>query len=152
MGPIVEGDKKKNHKITKLTKEKKVLEKDIKDKDALITYLQTKVTNLKKKRKGKAGSRKHEANTDVIAAIDAYVKGILFRTVKFAQVGHELQSVTKVVWDEIKGKKKLEVGANPMTLTDFTEIYDSSILKSLSDCCQYIQTRCQDACEGTFWA
>ena len=135
-----------------MTKEKKVLEKDIKDKDALITYLQTKVTNLEKKRKCKAGSRKHEANTDVIAAIDTYVKGILFRTVKFAQVGRELQSVTKVAWDGIKGKKKLELGANPMTLTHFAEIYDSSILKSLSDRCQYIQTRCQDASKGTFWA
>ena len=82
---IVEGDKKKNHKITELTKEKKVLEKNTKDKDALITYLQTKVTNLEKKRKGKAGSRKHEVNTDVIAAIDTCVKGILFQTVKFAQ-------------------------------------------------------------------
>ena len=134
--------------IVKLQNEKKELQTMIKAKETEIGGLTAK---LAKKRKSKAGSRRDEQSDDVREAVKAFIKGVLFRTVKFAQPGAELQAATTNVWNGIKGKLKLDEGPNPLSQADFVEIYDSYVLTVLSDCRQYAQTRGEVAAKGTIW-
>ena len=113
-----------------------------------VANLQEQINKMRKKR-GRKGTvnRKSEQSEDVKDAIDEYVKGVLFRTVKFAQ-SHEsdqLMNATKLVWHGIKDKKKLEVGDSPLTDDDFCEIYESHVGTALSLRRQYVQTQTQKA-------
>lgn len=115
-----------------------------------VANLQEQLNKMRKKRGRKgAVNRKSEQSEDVKDAIDEYVKGVLFRTVKFAQSGNQLTSATKLVWHGIKDKKKLEVGDSPLTDEDFCEIYESHVGTALSLRRQYVQTQTQKAAEGT---
>ena len=51
----------------------------------------------------------------------------------------------------VKAKLKLDEGPNPISQTDFVEIYDSYLLTVLSECHQYAQTRGEVAAKGTIW-
>ena len=77
------------------------------------------------------------------------MKGVLFRTVKFAQTGDQLTKACKLVWNGIKDKKKLELGDNALTEDDFCEIYEPFVATCLSLRRQYVQTQTQKAAEGT---
>ena len=133
--------------IVKLQQEKKALQTRIKDKDREIGLVAAKLA--KKRSKSKPGSRKDEQSDDVKEAVKAFIKGVLFRTVKFAQPGTELKAATTTVWNGIKDKLKLDEGPNPISEADFVEIYDSYVLTVLSDCRQYAQTRGEVAAKGT---
>ena len=74
-------------------------------------------------------------------AIKDFVKGNLFRTIKFAAPGDELTSATNKVWAGIKDKKRLDKGPNKLTQNDFVEICDSVVSGALSDQRQCVQTR-----------
>ena len=99
-------------------------------------------------------ARKDERNTDVMEAIKAYIKEVLFRTTKFAQHGSELTRATVKVWEGIKDKLGLESGNDDddddgLDDKEFCEIYEGYVLECLSDRRQYVQTRCGAVCKGT---
>ena len=135
--------------IVKLQQEKKTLQGLIKDKEKEIGEFAAKLE--KKRGKSKPGSRKDEQSDDVKESVRAFIKGVLFRTVKFAQPGRELKAATITVWNGIKDKLKLDEGPNPISQANFVEIYDSYVLTVLSDCRQYAQTRGEVAAKGAIW-
>lgn len=141
--------KKKRDQNTILVGEVAAQKKRLAQKDGLIAKLEEKIRELKSKRKGKKANRSDEQKDDVKIAVKAYIKIVLFRTVKFAQPGKELQTATIQVWDGIKGDMKLEEGPHPITKDDFVDIYDSYVLTVLSEKRQYIQTRTMEASHGT---
>ena len=93
-------------------------------------------------------NRKAEQKQDVKTAVRDFVKGNLFRTIKFAASGDELTSATKKVWAGIKGKNRLEKGPNKLTEEEFVEIYDSFVSAILSEQRQYVQTRTSQCVKG----
>ena len=95
-------------------------------------------------KKGKTAAKFMQAE-DVNNAIDAHVKDHLFRIVKFAQPGKELNSATQMVWLAIKDKLKLETGPKKLDLAEFTEIYSSHVSTAISDRRQCAQSRSQAA-------
>lgn len=133
-----------------LTEENSKLVEENKNLRVEVAHLREQINKMKKKR-GRKGvaCRKSEQNEDVKEAINEYVKGVLFRTVKFAQSGDQLTKASKLVWKGIKDKKKLEIGENALTEDDFCEIYDSFVATCLSLRRQYVQTQTQKAAEGT---
>lgn len=135
--------------LVKLKADKKELQLLVKDKDKTIGDVTAKLE--KKRSKAKPGSRKDEQNDDVKDSVKDFVKRVLFRTVKFAQPGPELKAATLSVWKGVKDAHQLDQGPNPLTQSDFMEIYDSWVLSCLSDCRQYAQTRGEVAAKGTIW-
>jgi len=121
--------------------------KDLKKQVAVLKELgeerEDRIEELLKSIRGKKGkqSRKAEQKQDVKGAIKDYVKTILFRTIKFAGPGDELNLATKKVWAGIKDKKRLDKGPNKLAEKDFVEIYESAVSGALSDQRQYVQTR-----------
>ncbi len=122
-----------------------------------LTNTNTKLSNElegmanQKGRRGKKGPSqvKQEQKADVVAKIKDYTKDVLFRTVKFAVPGKQLDAATKTVWNAIKDNLQLDKGPKPLTLKEFTEIYESVVLSELSSRRQYVQTRCKLAATGT---
>ena len=125
-----------------------VVEKEngFKDREEQIASLHREIENLKSKRSSKFG-RKIDQKKDVNKTVDKYVKAVLFRNTKFAQPGEnslddsELRTATEKVWHGIKARQRLDRGPEKLTMEDFIEIYESQVLKSLSDCRQYVQSR-----------
>lgn len=143
-----------NAKVSSLTQENKKLAgnstklaKDVQNLEA-----QAKSATKQKKKAGQKASRKDEQADDVVDAVEEYVKLVLFRTIKFALPGKQLERATTQVWEGIKDKLQLDKGPDPMTVTDFVDIYESVVLSSLSDRRQYMQTRCKLAAQGTKFA
>lgn len=146
---------KQHNDNEQIKKDNRILQQDNINKNKEIDRLEQieKAHNklLKKKsksKKGKGDSREDEANEDVKSGIQAFVKDILFRTVKFAVPGDTLNAAAVQVWNAIKDNMKLDVGPNAITLEDFTEIYGATILRELSQRRQYCQTRCKLAADG----
>ena len=108
----------------------------------------------KKRGKGKKGqtSRAAEQKDDVKQAIKVFVKDVLFRTVKFAQLGDQLTNATKLVWDGIKDNLQLESGPSALKVDGFCDIYESCVLAELSSRRQYAQSRCRDPATGKKFA
>lgn len=131
------------------------VEKDegFEDRDKRIAALHEEIRKLKSKRSSKFG-RKADQKTDVNKTVDKYIKQVLFRNTKFAQPGShimddsELKVATKKVWEGIKGRQRLDKGPDALSEDDFIEIYGSQVLKTLSDCRQYIQSRCAVCIKG----
>ena len=143
LGKLPAENKELTAENAKLLEENKVLRSEVVD-------LRDKFNKMKKKR-GRKGvpNRKSEQNEDVKEAITEYVKGVLFRTVKFAQTGDQLTKACKLVWNGIKDKKKLELGDDALTEDDFCKIYEPFVATCLSLRRQYVQTQTQKAAEGT---
>lgn len=137
--------------VKKLTAENAQLTQDLQASLDLQAEAAAHYNSKRVRAKAKKGptKRKDEQKEDVSAAIAEYVKLVLFRTIKFALPGNQLEAVMKLVWDGIKDRFSLDKGPNPMDLDDFTEIYESQVLTSLSNRRQYHQTRCQKAAQGT---
>ena len=129
----------------KLGKEVTTLTEHVSDRDDIIAELKK---GSKSRKSATTNNRKDEQKDDVVAEIFTFVKEVLFRNTKFARPGPELKRATKGVWEGIKEKLKLEEGADPLDLANFTEIYDSCVLSALSGRRQYTQTRCLEACKG----
>ena len=146
----------KNYKVNldQLVKDNKKLSKENTTLNVHVGHLDALIEEMKQERGSKSrksstsNNRKDEQKEDVEKAIIEFVKNVLFRTTKFARPGPELARATKAVWEGIKDKLKLEVGASPLDLANFTEIYDSCVLSALSGRRQYIQTRCLEAAKG----
>ena len=143
LGELPAKNQRLTHENGKLLDENKVLRSE-------LATLREKLSRMSKRR-GRKGvpNRKSEQNDDVKEAITDYVKGVLFRTVKFAQSGDQLTKACKLVWEGIKDKKKLEIGDDSLTEEDFCEIYESVVGTCLSLRRQYVQTQTQKAAEGT---
>ena len=127
--------------------EKKDLQRQISERDAQISELKDERTGKNRKGGGRKG-RKSEQKDDVKDMIKAYVKDVLFRTVKFAQPGTELYEATQKVWLGIKDKNKLDRGPDALDMDNFIEIYESEVLTQLSGSRQYTQTRAHAAAKG----
>ena len=126
----------KDKKIQDLNKEVTTLTENGDEREARIQELLEQIRSKKGKK-----NRRLEQKQDVKTAIKDFVKGNLFRTIKFAAPGDELTSATLKVWAGIKGKNRLEKGPNKLTQKDFVEIYDPVVSTALSDQRQYVQTR-----------
>ena len=120
----------------------------IKARDKLVKDLQSKILSLRAASGGgrRKKSRKDEQNDDTKVFIKTFVLEVVFRTVKFA--GDALPEVCEMVWNGIKDKNKLEEGANPLDLQEFTDIYDSWVLHCLSKRRQYATVRAGKAAFG----
>jgi len=138
--------------IKSLKEQVEVLIRTKTEDDEQIKALMAEIKKLKGNKKG--STRKFEQKDDVKKAIDKFVRAVLFRNVKFAQVGNtsleesELNTATKMVWRGIKDERMLDQGPNKLTEDDFVEIYDTQVLASLSEARQYIQTRTFAVCYG----
>lgn len=141
---IVKLEQKRNEDEAKI----KTQATSIKSRDKLIKELQAKILSLRASRRGsrKKNSRKDEQNDDTKGHIKTCVLEVIFRTVKFA--GDALPEVCEMVWNCIKDKNKLEEGANPLDLQEFTDIYDSWVLHCLSKRRQYATVRAGKAAFG----
>lgn len=120
--------------------------------DELVT-LNDRITELedenKQLRKGSNKDVRQEQAEDVNNAIKRFMKDVIFRNMKFAEKGEELDGVTKRVWVGIKDRKKLDQGPNALDEEQFVRIYSSAVQKEFSDRRQYSQSRGFDAVKGT---
>ena len=124
----------------------KKLDDDFKDLEAEFLELQQDYDDLKSRSAKKGtGRKKSEAKKDIIDAIHHHVREITFRTVKFAQPGNEITTVTKRVWHEIREKQNLTHPSTGLNEAKFVEIYGSVVQSELSLARQYVQTRGQTA-------
>ena len=124
----------------------KKLQDDFQDLEAEFTELQQDYDDLKSRSAKKGtGRKKSEAKKDIIDAIHHHVREITFRTVKFAQPGKEIATVTKRIWHEIKEKQNLNNPSTGLNEAKFVEIYGSVVQSELSLARQYVQTRGQNA-------
>ena len=134
----------KDKKIQDLNKEVTTLTENGEEREARIQELLESIRGKKGKK-----NRKAEQKQDVKTAVRDFVKGNLFRTIKFAAPGDELTSATKKVWAGIKGKNRLDKkGPNKLTEEEFVEIYDSFVSTILSEQRQYVQTRTSQCVKG----
>jgi hypothetical protein len=125
------------------------LQKALAYKAEALDYASTTTLKVRGKPKKLVAGLKSDLNLDVQAAIKEHVKLVLFRTIKFAQPGPQLDAVVAMVWEAIKDTKQLEKGTKPMTLEQFGLVYGGVILTELSGRRQYHQTRCRNAAYGT---
>ncbi len=132
--------------LKRLQENEKKWGQDMDKKAAQIADLEAQL----KKKGGKASkSRKDEQKEDVVKALREYVKDVLFRNVKFAPPDDQLKAACGMVWAGLKGKMRLDQGPNKLDEEEFAAIYDSAVLKALSDRRQYVQTRCETAAKST---
>jgi hypothetical protein len=148
------GTMAKDSKTTSIKKaELQRLRKKLAEQEKAIEDMKMKASAKKKRmKKGGKNNRSDEQATDVQDAIKEYVKDVLFRNVKFAQLeNNELEKATIKVWNGIKEHLKLEEGTSPLNQADFVEIYDTCVLTNLSVRRQYTQTRGHSAAKGTYF-
>ena len=109
---------------------------------------------LKKKlqRLAKGKSAKNAAKilqaTDVLQKIEVFARGLLFRTVKFAQTAKALTRATEMTWNGIKDELKLESPPKKLDFKKFDEIYSCAVTKCISKERQCLQSRGQGAAAG----
>jgi hypothetical protein len=145
--------KTKDERIKHWTKLSAKATKALQERDAELEAALKEVEDLKEREgASKRKTKKHLQADDVNVEIDKYVKEILFRNVKFAQPGKELNRATKMVWAAIKDKQGLDAGDDGMTEDEFLDIYSSSVASALSGRRQYCQTRALSAVKGMYIA
>lgn len=132
------------------------LKKDVSDKDAKIGTLENANTGLLGQlkeaqetldRSARKGSNK-KASADALEKLNSFVKGYLFRIMKFAR-DKQLKACTKEVYHAIQPQVWADESSdNYVSEEEFVEIYEPHVSSALSNCRQYKQSMLFKAVEG----
>jgi len=124
------------------------LKAQLEKKDAVIKELKQKNKILQAGNKGK--STKHEQKADITKEVVKWVKGNLFRNVKFIVKDSVLEAKTRASYAYVDGRCDLKEGEK-MSEDEYVRIYKECVKSTLSSLRQYIQSRGNDKARGGYF-